>query len=385
MRPSGSDSSFSFSRIISNGKILENATVITRNGLIREIKTGNSADRSDFPGLTAVPSFVDIHTHGMKGIDSANLTKDTMRDWMRALPETGVLDFVPTLVSTDRSGVKKFLETVESASETNKNGGIVANPIGARLEGPFISTAKKGAHNARYILKPTISNYEKLTENSGTVRIIDIAPELPGALNLIEKLKGMKKTVSIGHSNATYHEAESGSIAGATIATHLFNAMRPIQHREPGITGEVLLDPSIYAELINDRNHLSAEIIKLALRTKGFRKIIAITDSIAATLMPDGEYRLGDLSVSVEEGKCVIKGTKTIAGSTLTMDQALRNFVHQGIRIQDAVLFLTENPSRALGLKNQGKIETSSRCNLTLLDSDLRVKCVIADGKLKEF
>lgn len=385
MRPSGSDSSFSFSRIISNGKILENVRITTKSGVIREVASANNSEINDFPDLTAVPSFTDIHTHGMKGIDSADLSPDSMKDWTRSLPETGVLEFVPAIVSTDSSNVKKFLEIVDAASRSSKEKEIAARPLGARLEGPFISTLKKGAHNAKYLQKPSISNYRDLTEYSNVVRIVDIAPELPGAISLIKRLKEMKKTISIGHSNATYDEAKSGSLAGATIATHLFNAMRTIQHRETGIAGEVLLDRSIYAELINDRNHLSAEIIKLAIKAKGIRKIIAVTDSIAATLMPDGDYKLGDLSVSVEAGRCVVKGTKTIAGSTLTMDQSLRNFVQQGVREQDAILFLTENPNNALGIRNRGKLEVLSRCNLTLLDSSLKVKAIIADGKLKEF
>lgn len=385
MHLSGSESSFSFSRIISNGKIMENARITAKNGVITEVATLNNSERCDFPDLTAVPSFTDIHTHGMKGIDSADLSPDAMRDWARALPETGVLEFIPTLVSTESSKVREFLEIVDTASGYGSDKEIAAKPLGARLEGPFISISMKGAHNAKYIQEPTVSNYKDLTEYSDTVRIVDIAPELPGALSLIKKLKEMKKIVSIGHSNATYHEAKSASLAGATIATHLFNAMRTIQHREPGIAGEVLLDPSVYAELINDRNHLSGEIIKLAIKAKGLRKIIAITDSISAALMPDGDYKLGDLTVSVEAGRCVVKGTETIAGSTLTMDQSLRNFVQQGVRLQDALLFLTENPVNALGIRNRGKLQAMTRCNLTLLDSELRVKAVVADGKLKEF
>lgn len=385
MRYTGSDSSFSFSRIISNGKVLDNTRITTKNGLIRQITPEKASESVDFPDLIAVPSFTDIHTHGIKGLDSADLSKDAMKDWMRALPETGVLNFVPTLVSTNRSGVKRFLDIVESVSGYNMDNETVANPLGARLEGPFISTAKKGAQNAKYLLKPSISNYDEITGNSDTVRIVDIAPELPGALDLIELLRDRNKTISIGHSDATYLQARAGSAAGATIATHLFNAMREIQHREPGITGEVLLDKNIYAELINDKNHLSAEIIKLAIKAKGLKKIIAVTDSIAAAMMPDGEYKLGDQIIRVEAGKCEIKGTETIAGSTLTMDQALRNFVHQGINLQDALKFLTENPAKALRIKGLGKIEISEKCNVTLLDSDLRVKAVIADGKLKEF
>jgi N-acetylglucosamine-6-phosphate deacetylase len=254
------------------------------------------------------------------------------------------------------------------------------------MEGPFISHAKKGAHNEAFILDPSIVNYKNITGKlASQVRIVDIAPEVGKAMELIPYLSSKGVIPSIGHSDSDAITARKAISLGATEGTHLFNAMRSVFHREPGIAGEVLINDSINAEIINDPNHLSPGIIRLAVRSKGEDKIVGITDSIAATMMPDGIYQLGTLSVTLKSGKCTITGSEVIAGSVLTMDSAFRNFIEQGYSIEQTVKFLSTNPARIMGLPEEGSIEPGKRANIAIIDNMNKVAGVIKNGIFYDF
>ena len=379
-----SASSYRFSNAVVDGRLLHDVSITTENGFIVSV-SDKAQFEIDLTDYTAVPSFIDVHTHGMLGVDSASLSKNRMAEWLTALPRTGTLKIVPTLVSSDRKTTQAFLESVKIARSS-----VLTEPyaevIGARMEGPFISRSKKGAHNETLLLEPSIENFINITgELSSEVRIVDIAPEVGRAMELIGYLSKRGIIPSIGHSDSDAVTARKAISAGATEATHLFNAMRSIFHREPGIAGEILINDSINAEIINDPNHLSPGIIKLAVRSKGEDKIIGITDSIAATLMPDGVYGLGCLSVTLKSGRCTVTGTDVIAGSVLTMDAAYRNFIDQGYSILQTVKFLSTNPARILGLSDEGSIAPGKKANITIIDKRNKVAGVIKNGIYYDF
>lgn len=374
-----SRTSYRFSNAVVAGKILHDVTVVSEDGFIASIP-GNEQFDVDLSGYTAVPAFIDVHTHGMLGVDTASLDTHSMEKWLTALPRTGTLGIVPTLVSSDKKTTHGFLESVREA-RTRVLAEPYANVLGARMEGPFISHSKKGAHNEAFLLDPSIENFVKITgELSSEVRIVDIAPEVGSAMDLIFYLSKRDVIPSIGHSDSDAATARKAISMGATEATHLFNAMRPIFHREPGIAGEILINDSINAEIINDPNHLSPGIIRLAVRSKGEDRIIGITDSIAATMMPDGVYRLGSLSVNLNGGKCTVSGSEVIAGSVLTMDSAFRNFMDQGYSIEQAAKFLSTNPARIMGLSDEGSLETGKKSNIAIFDKNNKVAGIIKEG-----
>lgn len=379
-----STNKFVFSNAVVAGKLVHDIIVKVEGGYISSISNNSNGD-IDLTGYTAVPSFIDVHTHGMLGVDTASLSPESIGKWLKALPRTGTLKVVPALVSSDRVTTQAFLKSVEYARKT-----VFEEPcaevLGARMEGPFISHAKKGAHNEAFILDPSIVNYKNITGKlASQVRIVDIAPEVGKSMELIPYLSSKGVIPSIGHSDSDAITARKAISLGATEATHLFNAMRSIFHREPGIAGEVLINDSINAEIINDPNHLSPGIIRLAVRSKGEDKIVGITDSIAATMMPDGIYQLGTLSVTLKSGKCTITGSEVIAGSVLTMDSAFRNFIEQGYSIEQTVKFLSTNPARIMGLPEEGSIEPGKRANIAIIDNMNKVAGVIKNGIFYDF
>ena len=236
-----------------------------------------------------------------------------------------------------------------------------ARPLGIHLEGPFLSHKRRGVHPPEYLVEPTLEIFERLWQAArGQVRMMTIAPELPGALEVIAEAARRKVCVSIGHSDAALEAARAGVRAGARHATHTFNAMRPLDHRDPGILGEVLTDRQLSADIIADGIHVAPEVVQLFLRAKGVERAVLITDAMAAAGMPDGTYQLGPIQVEVKDGKCTMDGK--LAGSVLTMDRAVRNVIQfAGWSLQDAVRAATLNPARAAGLAQPRKTGSRGR------------------------
>lgn len=376
---------YSFSKAVIGNEMKEDVSIGISG---RKIKSIDEPDRNsvDLTGYIAVPAFIDIHTHGIMGIDTGNINREEIHIWRETLLRFGTSGFVPTLVSSPTKIVRSFLTIVNDSIKEDREDFSKSDLLGARLEGPFISPEKRGAHDVKNIIFPSVENFRKLTGLLwNLVKIIDIAPETEGAMGLIEYLRSLNITVSIGHSNATSMIAANAIDRGASLATHLFNAMREIHHRDPGIAAQVLLNNKISAEIINDRNHLSDEFIRIAVRMKGSDRIIGITDSISATGMQDGDYRLGNEIATLRNGVCTIKGTNTLAGSVLTMDAALRNFRSLGYKLNSIVRFLSTNPARILGLKDFGTIGIGKNACIAILNSDYTVRGMIHHGKLLEF
>jgi N-acetylglucosamine-6-phosphate deacetylase len=252
-----------------------------------------------------------------------------------------------------------------------------AAPLGIHLEGPFLSTAKRGVHPAALLVQPSIALFDRFWQAArGHIRIMTIAPELPSALELTEYATGLGVVCSLGHSNATLIEAQAGFRAGARSATHTFNAMRALDHRDPGIAAYVLDNDSLFAEIVCDGIHVDPAMIRLFFKAKGSEKSILITDGMAATGMPDGRYKLGEMDVEVSNGRCTSAGSPgVLAGSVVTMDQAVRNFSSfTGISVAASAQCAARNPARLMSLEQQwGCVEVGREANFVALAPDGRI------------
>lgn len=329
------------------GTIDHPVITIDSNGLIAEITTDPSIKSSE----TLTPTFLDIHTHGCANHDVMEATPQAFTEINSFLAKKGIGRYLATTVTAPIDQTLKSLEGIANAIEANPQP-KQANPIGIHLEGPFISHAKRGVHPPADIQPPSIELFDRFNAAArGHIRLITIAPEIPGALDLIRHCAALDIRVSLGHSNAKSPETEAAIAAGATSATHTFNAMRPLDHRDPGIVGTVLDNHALYAELICDGIHVSPELVRLWLRMKGEDRAILVTDSISATGMPDGTYKLGNLTVEVANNTCILEGTQTLAGSVVTMDHAIANFQRiTGATLTTALRLASHNPANLLGL-----------------------------------
>ncbi len=255
--------------------------------------------------------------------------------------------------------------------------------MGIHIEGPFLAHAKKGAHLPHDLLAPDVGFFNQMWEASlGQLRLMTIAPELPGAPEVITRAKELGVRVSLGHSNATYAEAEAGIVAGAVSATHTFNAMRAWDQREPGILGAVLTEDGLYSELICDGLHVHPAAVRLWWKAKGPERAILITDAMSATGMPDGTYKLGELDVRLETGRALI-GENTLAGSTVTLDQAVRNFMEfTGEPLATALQLVTRNPAQMSGLADASTaLQEGSPASITVLSQSGAVADLWLQGK----
>jgi N-acetylglucosamine-6-phosphate deacetylase len=319
---------------------------IDSDGLIADIYSDPYTKSEE----TLTPTFLDIHTHGAANHDVMEATPQAFTAINQFLATKGVGRYLATTVTAPIDQTLRSLEGIATAIESPTQG--QATPIGIHLEGPFISHAKRGVHPPADIQPPSIELFDRFHQAArGHIRLITIAPESPGALDLIRHCVALNIRVSLGHSNAKSPETEAAITAGATSATHTFNAMRPLDHRDPGIAGTVLDNNSLYAELICDGIHVAPELIRLWLKAKGEDRAILVTDSISATGMPDGTYKLGNLTVQVANNTCILEGTTTLAGSVLTMDQAVANLQRiTGATLATALRLASHNPAALLGL-----------------------------------
>jgi N-acetylglucosamine-6-phosphate deacetylase len=373
---------------------IQNPLVFVEDGVITDLASRSareipaSATLVDFDDHVLAPGFVDIHMHGGAGLDVMQASEAEVPRLGRFLAQHGVTGYFPTTVAapldTTCAALDRIANVIEAAASGRRNDNDndpQARPLGIHLEGPFLSHARRGVHAPENLALPTIAIFERLWQAArGHVRMLTIAPELPGAMEVIAEAARRQVCVSIGHSDADLAAAQAGVRAGARHATHTFNAMRPLDHREPGILAEVLTDPQVSADIIVDGIHVSPSVVRLFLKAKGIEGSVLITDATAAAGMPDGRYQLGPMLVDVKNGMCTMDGK--LAGSVLTMDRAVRNVMEFGSwSLQDAVRAATLNPARAAGLAKHGQLSPGVDASFTVLSPTGEVRKTIVRGQ----
>ncbi|MTI65525.1 MAG: N-acetylglucosamine-6-phosphate deacetylase [Firmicutes bacterium] len=375
-------------KVITPLVVLKNYSVSIENKKIKDIKKSGSFNENNFDKIINVgnkylsPGFIDIHNHGNSGYDTMNSTFKAIDSIAKFHLKNGVTGFLPTTMTASYKKIKEAIKNVADFIEDkqNKNSQV----LGLYVEGPYFSQIKKGAQPTKYIKNPDIEEVEKLIKiSNGNIKVVALAPELPGSLETISYLKKRGITVSTGHTNATYSQTKVGIERGITQATHLYNGMREFSHREPGVLGAILTDERVACEIICDRIHLHDAAIKIAVKMKNINDIILISDAMMATGLKDGEYTLGSQKVIVKNGEARLS-SGNLAGSTLTLNKAVYNMVHfVDIPLKDAVRMATLNPARSLGVnKRKGSIEIGKDADLIIFDDNIDISIAMVNGKI---
>jgi N-acetylglucosamine-6-phosphate deacetylase len=333
------------------------------------------------PGAVVAPGFIDLHVHGARGRDFMDGTLESLETLSETLARHGTTSFLPTTLSAPDPSTEVALRGFAQHRNRITSGAV---PLGIHMEGPFLNPACRGTHDARY-LKPTdLSAFRRFREISeDSILRMTIAPEMDEGLALIREATRAGIQISIGHSDATAAQARAAVDAGAHHATHTFNAMRPFHQREPGILGHVLTDERVFAEVICDGIHVHATALRLLLRVKGVDRTVLITDGLSAVDMPDGRYPLGDKIIVVAGGEC--RDTEgRLAGSTLTLDRAVRNLVHWlDVPLHEALTAASATPARSMNMGGtKGIIAPGTDADLVFLDADLQVIKTMIGGRI---
>ncbi len=363
-------------------EVIRPGTVCLEGERIVRVLPGVTKKGEDLKGRIVAPGFVDLHIHGYRGHDTNTGTAETLLSLARELPRFGVTAFIPTTVTAPHEELLQISRAVAEAMKIQREGPQGARILGLELEGPYINREKKGAQNPEFIREPSWDEFlEYWRASHGHIRTITVAPEVPGALEFIERAVALGVRVSLGHTNASYEEARAAIAAGASRATHLFNAMPPLHHRHPGAVAACLESRSVYLELIADLVHVSAPMLCLVWRLAGPGRVALITDAIPAAGLPDGDYSLGGLRVRVRDGVPRLED-EALAGSSLTMDQAVRNAISLGVPLQEALMMASYTPARACGEGDIGLLRPGNRADLVVLNPEgLAIERVYLGGQ----
>jgi N-acetylglucosamine-6-phosphate deacetylase len=354
--------------------VLDEATVRIDGDRIAEVSPATPRQRADLRAAWVVPGFVDLHVHGGGGHTFTTGDRDHARATAAFHRRHGTTTMLASLVTAPR---RETLDHAGALAELVHNGDLA----GVHLEGPYLSTARCGAQHPAYLRDPDPAELADLI-GLGVVRTVTVAPELPGALAAIEQLRAHGIVGAVGHTDATYEQALAAVAAGATLATHLCNAMRPIHHRDPGPIVALLDSPGVVCEVVADGVHLHDGMVRHIARVAGADRVALVTDAIAAAGMADGGYELGGQEVSVADGVARLSSSGVIAGSTLTMAAAFRRVVQSGVSIVDVARMASTTPARVLGLDGDvGAVAPGLRADLVLLDDELRVVSVLRRGE----
>jgi len=329
-----------------------------------------------------LPGFIDTHIHGAAGADTMDATKDSMVTISQALPAEGTTSFLATTMTQEKKNIENALRNVGSYIQqpTVTSG---AEVLGIHLEGPFISSKKIGAQPPKYILDPDtllFKRWQKLSHNN--IKVVTLAPEKQGGIEFIEYLTKTGVVASAGHSNATCYKLQQAINAGLTQVTHLYNGMSRLHHREPGIVGSALLSDALKAEIIADGVHIHPKIINLSFKLKK-DGLIAVTDSLRAKCLSDGEYELGGQKVLVKNGEARLQNG-SLAGSTLKMNIALKNIISfTGCTMKEAIKITSANPAKQLGIeKYKGSIKRGKDSDIVILDQNFNVVMTLCKGNI---
>ncbi|MDZ5441313.1 N-acetylglucosamine-6-phosphate deacetylase [Micromonospora sp. 4G57] len=364
-----------------------NGKVVTPNGVIRQGCVEIAGDRiravAEYPsvrdGHWIVPGFVDMHTHGGGGHSFTTGDADLARAAAAFHLRHGTTSLLASLVSSPFA----LMRDATAAYRPLVDAGVLA---GIHFEGPYLSADRCGAQNPEFLRDPSTDELAELIEvGAGAVRMVTLAPERDGALDAIKLLVSHGVVAAVGHTDATWEQTRAAVSAGASVGTHLFNGMRPVHHREPGPVVALLDAPNVVCELVADGVHLHDGMLGFAASVAGPDRAALITDAMAAAGMPDGEYELGGQEVTVADGVARLARGGAIAGSTLTMDAALRHAVAAGVALPDACRMVATTPARAIGLGDRvGALQPGLRADLVVLDDDLNVVRVMRAGSWVE-
>lgn len=374
-------------KCIVNGKVILHDGIVLKNVFIENDKISEISDRQptdetiiDAMGAYVSPGFIDVHTHGRGGSDTMYPTFEDLNTISKAALKTGVTTLLPTTMTMPVEDIAKAIENIV----TNKDKVEGAQVLGTHLEGPFFNKVYKGAQPEECMILPTVENYLSFVkEHQNVVRKISIAPELEHSTELIHYLCEKNTVVSLGHTNATYEEAQTAIDAGATSGTHTYNAMTPLTHRAPGVVGAIMINDSVYAELILDGIHVNYAAAKALLRAKGKDRVILITDSIEAAGLPDGTYKLGNQPVYVKDGQARLENG-ALAGSIANMNECVKNaYQHLGLTLNEAVNLASYNPAQSLGENLLGELKVGNYADIIFFDEDISIQKTMIKGQMK--
>jgi N-acetylglucosamine-6-phosphate deacetylase len=360
--------------------------VITAVGTRAEVSIPPNAQVIGFGDAVLAPGLIDIHIHGGAGHDVMEGSDESLAAIERLMTGHGVTSYCPTTVTAPVDVTLRSLDALGKAVHcaTSSNGdGTRAKPLGVHLEGPFLSHAKRGVHPPALLQPASRELFERMWQAAGgRVSVMTIAPEIEGAIDLIAEASRRGVCVSLGHSDAELPQARVAIKAGAHHATHTFNAMRPLDHRDPGLLGAVLTDRTVSADIIVDGIHVDPSIVDLFVRAKGVQSAVLITDAISATGMPDGTYMLGGFAVQVHDGRCEFEGR--LAGSVLTLDRAVRyTMKFANTSLQNAIRMASLNPASVLGMANRkGNLTVGADADIAVFTTGGEVVRTIVGGIL---
>ncbi len=376
--------------IIKNVKVckdneLIDMSVVTEGHLIKEVLPKNKIIAEEYSeeaifdgnGGLLIPGMIDVHIHGAKNYDMMDGSTESIQAVSMACAETGCTSFLVTSVSSSLEDLIQMIRQTKKVIGKEKGAKIA----GIHLEGPYLNIEKKGMQNPAHLRHPDLKEMKKIfDEADGLIKMVTIAPELPGGIELIDFLKKKGVVVAIAHSNATYEEAQDAFEKGASHITHCFNAMPAIHHRAPGLVAAALENDSISVQAIVDGVHLHPGIVRLIHKIKGPDKMVLTTDALQAMGVGDGEYIFGGHQVTVTEGVARLQDG-TLASSTVTMNKSLRLSNEFGINLQDTIQMATSTPADILGMKNLGRIEKGYSADLVLLDKKFEVLSTWINGE----
>lgn len=373
-------------KIVTPYDLIHGHALLVENGRILDILDEENINNDDFhdiidgEGNYLSPGFIDIHNHGNSGFDIMDSSEEALDTIGKYHISNGVTSYLGTVITSSQSDMLKAIKNIAHY----RNRDDASQIIGIHLEGPFFNTIKKGAQPEGHIKNPNIrATDEIINESNKLLKMVSLAPELEGSLEVIEYLRENNIAISMAHSNATYEEAKIGINHGISIATHLFNGMREFSHREPGIIGASLTDDRVYCEIIYDRFHLHDIAVKIGLGMKGYDKIVLVSDAMMAAGLDDGEYILGGQKVFVKDGKPRLE-TGSIAGSTLDLQTAVYNLVNYlQVPLNEAVKMASLNPAKAIRMDSEiGSIDLGKKADLIIFDRDINIKKVFLKGVL---
>jgi len=370
-------------QMIPNGFIKIKGMEILALGWMTDFNVDDQSDIIDLHGQTVIPGMIDIHIHGTSGADVMDGEIATLETIVQALPQEGTTSFLATTMTQSDDNISKALKNAADFIQNYQKSGQ-SEVLGVHLEGPFVNPSMAGAQPVEFIIKPEIAVFEKWQQLAeGTIKLVTMAPEQQGGLELVQFLKQQGVVVSIGHSDAKFADVKKAISAGATQVTHLYNQMKGLHHREPGVVGAALLLDELYAELIVDGIHVCPEMIQLAYRNKKSEKLILITDSMRAKCLKNGNYDLGGQLVIVKDGTAVLQNG-TLAGSVLKLKDAMKNMLHYcDCTLEDIIKMTSINPAKQLHISHRkGSIAVGKDADLVVLNNDYDVQMTFCRGVL---